>query len=367
MSKDINVVVYQPRLCTDNEDFFWLPVWKYKSELRAAGYRIRRVHDLTSLPADSDFLLLGSRSFAKEWAADRREQLFGTLDQLRERTGKLIWCDVTDSTGTTQFQVLPHVDEYWKMSLLNSYDDYAVRYRGCRLHTDFYSLRYQIGDPVGDPPHLNHVPERSEFDEKVKLSWNQGFAYFGPFAWQQARLRKMAGKKLPEYRQGFTNPADERSRLLVARVGTTHSQKSVQESRRELMRLLKEADVLGDMEPVGYRQYYREMQEATGVFSPFGFGEVCYRDFELVRAGAVSIKQRMDHCRTWPNLWREGESYYDLNWDFSNLDEIIGRISENPGEAADRAAFGQEIYRNAVDSSESGEQFTERFKMLLSV
>ena len=42
------------------------------------------------------------------------------------------------------------------------------------------------------------------------------------------------------------------------------------------------------------------MRQSKIVVSPFGFGEMCHRDFEAWGCGAVLLKPRVDHLRTLP-------------------------------------------------------------------
>lgn len=49
--------------------------------------------------------------------------------------------------------------------------------------------------------------------------------------------------------------------------------------------------------------------------SPFGCGEVCFRDFEAVLNDSLLLKPHMDHLETWPDIFRPGETYVPISWD----------------------------------------------------
>jgi hypothetical protein len=66
------------------------------------------------------------------------------------------------------------------------------------------------------------------------------------------------------------------------------------------------------------------------VFSPFGYGELCWRDIEAIIAGAVLIKPDMTHLETRPNLFENNVTYLPVNWDFSNLEEVVEHAMANP-------------------------------------
>ena len=70
------------------------------------------------------------------------------------------------------------------------------------------------------------------------------------------------------------------------------------------------------------KEYIKELCQSEYVFSPFGWGEICYRDFEFVLSNAVLIKPNMDHIDTFPNIYVKG-AYVPVEWDLSNLEEAI--------------------------------------------
>ena len=56
--------------------------------------------------------------------------------------------------------------------------------------------------------------------------------------------------------------------------------------------------------------------------SPFGIGEVCFRDFEAVHHECLLVKPSMAHIETRPNIYIPGETYVPVRWDFSDLADI---------------------------------------------
>lgn len=54
---------------------------------------------------------------------------------------------------------------------------------------------------------------------------------------------------------------------------------------------------------VGQRQYNNELVRSRIVLSPFGWGELCFRDFEAVFSGALLMKPDMSHLETWPDVF----------------------------------------------------------------
>jgi hypothetical protein len=74
---------------------------------------------------------------------------------------------------------------------------------------------------------------------------------------------------------------------------------------------------------VEHRAYMNEMRESKACFSPFGYGEVCWRDYEAVVSGALLVKPDMGHIESYPDIFKAYETYVPIKWDFSDLDEKI--------------------------------------------
>lgn len=69
--------------------------------------------------------------------------------------------------------------------------------------------------------------------------------------------------------------------------------------------------------------YFRLSQLAKVIVSPWGHGELCYRDFEALLDGCVLVKPRTDFVQTVGNFLREGETYLPCAPDASDLATVI--------------------------------------------
>jgi hypothetical protein len=72
--------------------------------------------------------------------------------------------------------------------------------------------------------------------------------------------------------------------------------------------------------------YNGTMRQSKIVVSPWGYGEVTYRDFEALYAGCVLIKPKTNHLTTWPNIFIDGQNYLSCESDWSDLTEKIGFV-----------------------------------------
>lgn len=81
--------------------------------------------------------------------------------------------------------------------------------------------------------------------------------------------------------------------------------------------------------PVKKRQYLQELSRSRLCFSPFGYGEVAWRDYEAIILGSTLLKQDCSHLETYPDIFRSGESYVSLKWDFSDFNHKVHHFLDN--------------------------------------
>ena len=72
------------------------------------------------------------------------------------------------------------------------------------------------------------------------------------------------------------------------------------------------------------------MRKSKCTLSPFGMGEICYRDFEIIQYGSVMIKPTMSNVITHPNIYIPYETYIPCALDWSDLIEKIEWVKNNP-------------------------------------
>ncbi len=88
-----------------------------------------------------------------------------TIASLRQNN-KLVWFDFRDSSGSTQFEVLPFCDLYLKKQLLKDYSQYRQKLYGNHLFTDYIHRQYNISDDYEE----KYFPLPPSFDHKLSLS-----------------------------------------------------------------------------------------------------------------------------------------------------------------------------------------------------
>lgn len=111
--------------------------------------------------------------------------------------------------------------------------------------------------------------------------------------------------------------------------------------------------------------YIQEIKTASSILSPFGWGEICTRDFEAFVYGATLLKPSMEHCITFPNVYISNETYIPLDWSFCDIDEILEQI--NSKRYKEIAKNGQENYSKYIITDKAKEIFVEHIIEILEL
>lgn len=96
--------------------------------------------------------------------------------------------------------------------------------------------------------------------------------------------------------------------------------------------LKKTQGIVYEIDKRPYPDFINVMQRSKASLSPFGMGEICFRDFEIIQFGSVMIKPDMGLVRTEPNIYIPYETYIPCKLDYSDLPEKIQWVKDNPEE-----------------------------------
>ena len=164
------------------------------------------------------------------------------------------------------------------------------------------------------------------------MGWDLAYS---PRIWGPApasRLPERADPLLrwfPPARSGAT-AFGERPPVVTARAGAWSAIPVVAAHRSAVRDAVERAaTALGADARVGgglsLREYREEMAASRAVVSPFGIGELCYRDYEAAVAGAVCVKPDVSHLETFPGVLQPGATYLPVAWDMTDLEQALGR------------------------------------------
>lgn len=259
------------------------------------------------------------------------------LLNLKRRCNKIVWLDTADSTGNCLFDVMPYVDGYLKKQILRDRSLYCKKMYGDRLFSDYYHNNFSIDDPSIET-NSNSLDE--SFINKLGVSWNIGICdYFRP-------TKKSLLHPCSIYFDNTKLVREKQSDLFFN--GTLKYSSLIEYQRRKVCEFLHTDKKFIHKDPflkMNHEEYVENMKKSKIAISPYGWGEVCLRDFEAFMYGAALLKPDMGHCETWPDVFVPYVSYLPIKWDMSNMEEIISNALAD-GKYKTIAEKGRSIYES---------------------
>jgi hypothetical protein len=339
------------------------PLFYYRRALRERGIVIRFLKscDLTNPQNYSrfDYVFLSDRLYRRQFSLEQLQR----LSTLRNKT---YWFDETASTGTTHFEVLPYVDRYLKRQLLRDTTQYAHLWYRRRIFSDYYHRQFGITDA---DPHYTETALNTEYAHKLGLYWNLAYKDYRKLL-RPLRAVTRHVSPLAFLSPRFLAPSQGRREIDVfARISTKPFAATVGYQRQEILRLLDV--VAADGVRVAYRgtvpksQYERELAVSRTVVSPFGYGEICYRDFEAMVNGACLIKPDVSHLTTWPDVFVANKTYIPFSWDLSTFPTTVRQALQ--GDSAEHVASRAQNLLKEYIGQAGTIPFRDRFQDLLGV
>ena len=344
-----------------NSAAFNLPLLSYKHDLINSGIVVKMIYKITDHIFDCDILFVNSKFFRKDWSEDG-DKVFSFLDNAQDKVNHVVWFDVTDSTGTCQFQVLPYVDKYYKSQLLKNRDLYSKKMYGSRIYTDYY---HNVNSIVDQEPLYSETIAKSEYFDKLRVSWNSGLGHYSQSLIGDIRKKiyRNSGKMLSaKISHSWTFPDGNRKINLSARFGISYSRQTVRYQREKIREILPE---ISNLPKLTRKKYFSELENSKIMIAPFGFGEITLREFEGFITGCLILKPNMQHIETWPNFYIPDETIIEHDWDLSDFMAKLEDCYTRYDEYIDIARNGQDLYKEYVDPVTGSEYFVERISGIL--
>jgi len=249
---------------------------------------------------------------------------------------KIVFIDPWDQVSSRYFNVLPYVDSFVKRQCYRDLEKYHQNFKGGTMFTDFLAQEWNFDLQGWDVS--SRVPEG--YLERIKPGWNLGTA--------KKFKRQIEKPALFEY----LKPAkiiDIFCRISLGKSDDWYSRYR-QISVEALKPLEDDYQVAISSKHqnnlVSHRQYRRELKRSKIVFSPFGWGEHCWRDIEAIVNNCLLVKPSMDHINTQPNFLIENETYVPVKWDYSDLTEKIEYYLQHWEEAHKIIEKANQVYHS---------------------
>lgn len=346
---------------------FLTPLILNQKRFLEIGVTIEFFTKISEKLTDCDILILESKFFVSWW--QNSELLFNTLKKLKKKN-KLYYFDLGDSSSSWCLGVLPFINKMYKSYLLKDKKRYTKPLYGGRIWTDYYHQKFNINDNNNNNVPLFYAKE-SDLD-KINLGYSATFGnYTLNSVFWQGNLKTKLAKRLWFLRklsvqktkaEVFIKPSSKRKINLSARMSTNMYTETVAFQRLKIAKLL--AKYNAPSTKLNRKEYMQELANSKIVASPFGWGEINYKDYETAITGGVLLKPDISHLQTWPNIFND-KTIVQYKWDFSDLESKVEDIITNYNDYLDYAVNLQNSYKNYVASKEGQDEFCQYFKDLM--
>jgi hypothetical protein len=353
---------------------YWYPVVLARQHLRDKCLFVDFFDEVTARVLDCDVLILSSR---------QHDHLFGTgndpaaradsVERIASSGRKLLWFDMRDSSGTPQFEVLPFVDSYVKQFVLRDLSLYERPLYGGRVFSDYYHRRFSVSDMLergSDDQEEAFTLLDPRWAEKIVVGWDMSYDYRRHWAGVTDQVRNSLQECCRLIGNGpaaidFHPAGGERDYDLSVMLSVgRYSRDSVAFQRRLALDTVKELSGKVFVGKVPRGEFVATLRNSKIVLSCFGNGEVCYREHEAWVAGAAVIMPDMGHLKTWPDRYRDGETYKAVDWDLRSLPAAFDELMSDATLRERLAVNGQTTLRRMF--SDGGlRAFANRFESLV--
>ena len=279
--------------------------------------------------SDYDYIIVGPSDFV-----DKNKPLQESIDWGLENLHKIteggdyfLW-DGFDSTSLFgSYEVFEQSDAIYllKNQLLNNKQDYNKPYIAGKWFfgiDDNLGKSYDIPQDKWDKIKLSGSNLGYTYMAKT-LQWRGAYPQYHPYDGHQHRFVPSSLNKnidvtalcLSEVPESYEH--DVRNDLLY---------KKHRKDFSDIVNKLNYNVTTGYLER---NKYLNNLYNSKIIISPFGQGEICYRDIEALQFGLLMIKPDMSMINTSPNIYNDGETYIACKYDGSDLEEKIQKVLGN--------------------------------------
>ena len=252
-----------------------------------------------------DISILGDECFVNRRAKSLQESIDYGLERLHEIDGRFMLYDGSDSP-----------------SILGSYDVFENSNAEKLIKNQIYSKDvYSIPSPLGKEWWNMYAGREDKvsydvkrYDDIVLSGYNLG--YYHPHYLQFANHEvKKEHDIFAVYQANHKENYDFgiRNDLYYSR----HRKRSLD----ELGKLDGTYNIVSGRLPP--EVYDIALSKSICAVSPFGMGEICFRDFETWNIGCLLIKPFMNNVITYPNPYIDRETYFACNNNWDDLNDLI--------------------------------------------
>ena len=294
--------------------------------------------------------------------------MISEIKKLKKNYTKVIYFDDSASASGVFNCILPYLDQYWKRSILKNKNLYKKKLYGGHLFSEYYHEKFLIND---SQVYFNNSFDGQQNLEKIKVAWNIGvglfplnkinlfdknYIFFRKILTAMSAiprlepLRSLVPYYLDRIKENLKKEVNlsSKKKIFSSRFDHSSYRESIAFQRKIINEKIKyKKEFLKGL--LTRKDFTNETFEVYGLISPFGWGEICYRDYEAIIGGALLIKPDMSHIHTWPNIYNEN-NYFSISWDCDEIDNI-DNLFDQIIECQDKVNSSRLCYLNSLNKS----------------
>ena len=303
---------------------YWKFFYKFRNSLLKKKITVKFYKKLDHNFLNSDYIILNSRYFQNS------KNLIEDIKFIYDKNKNIIWWDMRDSAGTTQFEVMPFVKKYVKKQIYKDLNIYCRALYGGRYYSDYYYKNFS----VNDVDKYSSVNLEKKYFNKIVLAWNIGVSDIFEYTNLLSYINKFKVIFLSDYLSYENFKFNEKLNFktknsnkidIFSKMNLNISRRSVGYQRILLNKFLEEKKYANCVfgKRISKLNYFKILNDTKIVINAYGWGEVCYREFEAIKSGATFLTADMGNILTWPNIYQKDKTYTPYLFDLSDLEEKI--------------------------------------------
>lgn len=356
---------------------YWYFVKYFNKELLDKGYTIKFYQNINKEFLKSDLIIINSRIYTetklklikKKINLRSNHNFLKPLAKLYKKNPNIIWLDLSDSAGNTQFEVLPYVKKYVKKQFYKDKLLYKKNFFRNRFYSDFYQKNYNLEkDSIQKFERL-----KDEYFDKLVLGWNIGvgnyfdelnYSKFSKFSCILKAINATNYKNFFKYTLGYHDNHNRENDIFFSSNLRKNEQKiSIHYQRQKVSEILMKRYGEINSERLSHKDFLLSLKKSKISVGAFGWGEICYREFEAIKMGSAILFPNMDNIETWPNIYQDRVTFLSYDYDMSNLLDRAKELIDNDNLRNTLIKNSQKICKS-VYSNEGLEYLINFFKKI---
>ncbi len=257
-----------------------------------------------------------------------------------DKRQKIIFFGPSDDPVSPYFDILPYIRLFMLPFTFKDSKAYKQTYRGGSQFAHAISEIYKF-EPTEENEYRDELfssQADSQYLDKLAISWNSTH-------WRRLlKLFDSQGNKCLNHR-GRAIDVNCRFNLYSG-----WCKKHRMESYNILQGLSGRYNIVTSFDKIPIHEYFREIEDSKILFSPFGWGAICPKDYEAIMKGCLLIKPSIEHINIFPDVLVPYETYVPVKWDLSDLEEKIEYYLEHEDERQRIIEKAAEVYQELMQA-----------------